>query len=393
MHVSELFDPRALRREVKAGYVYETAHPEGLPLRIFSYAPPVLYEERWTPVTRRCRGLVLDSTDTVVALPFERFFNLGDPAGPPVPEGESFRVFEKLDGSLGIVFEYDGRWHTATRGSFTSTQARKGAELLKGRTDALRPDLTYLFEIIYPEGRIVVAYEGERLSLLTAFSRETGDEHLGERERLSKDALGEGGFDVAGEHEPSTLGALKTEDRAGREGYVVRFAGGQRFKIKHPTYVELHRLASSAGPRWVWERLCARDLAARGLAPKEIEAKAGLARRTAERILSGEPPLDELTERLPHPRLQEEVRAARTKLREAFDQQQAQALREARRLSVGDPRASDEDRKQTALRFQETEAETGLLFRAVLGGTDALAPLVWKRLRPSGKGNAFEHGF
>ncbi|PSQ84520.1 MAG: hypothetical protein BRD40_01120, partial [Bacteroidetes bacterium QS_1_65_9] len=27
MHASELFDPEALRREVEAGYVYETAHP------------------------------------------------------------------------------------------------------------------------------------------------------------------------------------------------------------------------------------------------------------------------------------------------------------------------------------------------------------------------------
>lgn len=331
---------------------------------------------------------MLDDEDRVVALPFERFFNLGDPAGPPLPEGAPQRVFEKLDGSLGIAFEYAGRWHVTTRGSFTSAQAQKGAALLDGRTEMLNPDLTYLFEIIYPEGQIVVSYDEERLALLTAFSRVDGAEHLAERERLAET------FALCPEHtldgDPAGLAALRDEDRANKEGYVVRFEGGLRVKIKHPTYVELHRLVSSAGPRWVWARLCAADLAARGLSAKEIEAQGALPREEAETILSG-PPLAALAERLPGAALREEVEACAQQLQADFEQAMARVTEAAHRLAVGDPQHDAADRKATALRYQEADADTGLLFRALLHGDDALAPPLWKRLRPSGEA-AFEGG-
>jgi RNA ligase len=44
---------------------------------------------------------------------------------------ENFEVYEKMDGSLGIVFWYRGQWVVATRGSFTSDQANKAREILK----------------------------------------------------------------------------------------------------------------------------------------------------------------------------------------------------------------------------------------------------------------------
>jgi RNA ligase len=59
-------------------------------------------------------------------------------------------VWEKMDGSLLIVFWYEGKWIVATRGSFTSDQAIKGVELLKKyNTDIMFRHLTYCFEIIY----------------------------------------------------------------------------------------------------------------------------------------------------------------------------------------------------------------------------------------------------
>ena len=84
---------------------------------------------------------------------------------------EDYVIYEKMDGSLGILFyyEYDliekekydksnyeptpkrkGEWVFATRGSFTSPQSIKGKELLKKYPlDKLNKDNTYLFEIIY----------------------------------------------------------------------------------------------------------------------------------------------------------------------------------------------------------------------------------------------------
>jgi hypothetical protein len=99
------------------------------------------------------------------------------------------------------------------------------------------------------------------------------------------------------------------------------------------------------GDARVREHLATRDLAGCGFSSKEIESQASLASRTAEQILGDEPPFDELIERLPHPALQEEVRAARGRLQSAFDDEMARVAVEAERLAVGDPQASDADRK------------------------------------------------
>ena len=70
-----------------------------------------------------------------------------------------------------------GVWILATRGSFTSPQAIKGRELLeKYDYNRLAKDYTYLFEIIYPENRIVCNYDFEDLILLGMIHTKTGDE-------------------------------------------------------------------------------------------------------------------------------------------------------------------------------------------------------------------------
>ena len=106
-----------------------------------------------------CRGLVLDSDGNVVAKPFKKFFNLEELTPGQIPN-EPFEVFEKMDGSLGILFNYKGEWILATKGSFISEQAVKGMQILKKyKYERLLEGYTYLFEIIYSENRIVCQYE------------------------------------------------------------------------------------------------------------------------------------------------------------------------------------------------------------------------------------------
>ena len=164
-----------LDKLVGEGWLISQVHPT-LDLTIYNYSQKTQYEKMWNEETLSCRGLVLDSWGNVVARPFKKFFNLSEVEGeiPDLP----FEVFEKMDGSLGIFFWYNGNPIFASRGSFTSDQSKVGWEILKGMDyKNLKRGVTYLFEIIYPENRIVVDYgDTEKLVLLGAVETSTGEE-------------------------------------------------------------------------------------------------------------------------------------------------------------------------------------------------------------------------
>ena len=116
-----------LNKYYEEGLVYKQVHPT-LPLTIWNYNEKVQYEGKWDEITIQTRGLVTDNEGNVVARPFKKFFNIEENKHTPT---EEFDVFEKMDGSLGILFNYNGEWVMSTRGSFTSEQSVKGFELLK----------------------------------------------------------------------------------------------------------------------------------------------------------------------------------------------------------------------------------------------------------------------
>jgi len=106
-------------------YVSVVKHPE-FDLWILNYTAACQYDRAWDPITLTTRGLILNKQGYIVARPFSKFFNLGEQPEtqlerlPNLP----FSVFEKVDGSLGILYRGpDSKLRIATRGSFTSTQA------------------------------------------------------------------------------------------------------------------------------------------------------------------------------------------------------------------------------------------------------------------------------
>jgi RNA ligase len=130
------------------GLVIKQTHPFHN-LIIWNYSEKVQYDNLWHthPLLLQTRGLVTDEFGTIVARPFKKFFNMEEGKHTPTTD---FEVFEKVDGSSGIVFNYKGEWMISTRGSFTSDQAIKGKEMLdKYPTERLDKNKTYLFEIIY----------------------------------------------------------------------------------------------------------------------------------------------------------------------------------------------------------------------------------------------------
>jgi RNA ligase len=239
-----------LKQYVDKGWVIKQDHPT-LPLSIYNYSRGVQYEKLWDPITLECRGLVLDSDGNLIAKPFPKFFNYEEMSPASIPN-QPFEVFEKMDGSLGICFFYNDEWHMATRGSFTSEQAIKGKELLtKENTKyGMIPGYTYLFEIIYPENRIVVDYGGvEKLVVLAVYNNETGIE--GSIENMESE-----GFEVVKKYNGVTdFKTLKETISNDAEGFVIRFKRGMRMKIKGDEYVRLHRILTNFSTTDIWELL------------------------------------------------------------------------------------------------------------------------------------------
>jgi len=241
------------------GLIVKQDHPT-LPLSIYNYSRTCQYDRLWDAVTLDCRGLVLDNEGNVVAKPFPKFFNMEELSNSEIPN-ESFEVFEKMDGSLGIAFYYNGDWIVATRGSFVSEQAVKATEMLKGLsilknypTTGLRKNWTYLFEIIYDENRIVCRYPFEGLVLLGAYDRDTLDEI--EFETLTKSVALFTDVRVVRKYNGVTdFTKLKDMISNDAEGYVIRFKGGKRMKIKGEEYVRLHKIITNVSNVDIWELL------------------------------------------------------------------------------------------------------------------------------------------
>jgi RNA ligase len=241
---------------LKAGFVRRQTHPT-LPLSILNYTETAAFERVWNPVTKTCRGLIVsDRTFDVVARPWSKFMNFGEPGAPTMHLDAPVEVTDKLDGSLGILYPVGpGQFAVATRGSFDSEQAHHATAVWNSKyAGKFMPafGVTYLFEIIYPSNRIVCDYgRCDDLFLLGAVKINTG-QSFGPNES-SRFGYWPGPstqtFSYATLRE-----ALQAPPRPGAEGYVVRRVGSEeRIKIKQDDYVALHRIITNCTARRIWE--------------------------------------------------------------------------------------------------------------------------------------------
>jgi len=242
-----------LEKYYQDGLLLKQTHPN-YDLTIWNYSPKVQYDRLWDDITIQCRGLVTNSEGKIIARPFKKFFNYEEHKPEDIPN-EEFVVYEKLDGSLGILFNYKDEWILATRGSFTSPQSIKGKEILdRHDISAWRKDNTYLFEIIYPENRIVVDYGNEeKLVVIGGIHTDTGEEILDSSLFWTQDS----GFEVVTTYKTWGEGydLLKEEISKDKEGYVIRFKNGFRMKVKGEEYKRLHRILTNISNRDIWEYL------------------------------------------------------------------------------------------------------------------------------------------
>jgi len=224
-------------------------HPDAN-LFIYNYTNKAQYDRVWNEVTLQSRGMILDAGFNIVARPFKKFFNLEELPADDIPD-ETFEVYEKLDGSLGILYWLNDKPFIATRGSFISDQATHATKVLNEKYldvfNKLNRQATYLFEIIYPGNRIVIDYaEKDDLILIAVIDNNTGMDI----------PIPQIGFPVVKRYDGiNDLKALKDLEEKNREGFVVKFRSGLRVKAKFAEYLRLHRIITGVSNTIILEHL------------------------------------------------------------------------------------------------------------------------------------------
>lgn len=324
---------------ISKNYVRVNKHPEH-DLYIYNYTQNAQFERVWNEVTLACRGLILDQNDNVIARPFPKFFNLGEMENQVLPDS-TFEVYDKMDGSLGILYWINDVPFMASRGSFASDQSDKANEMLHGKYrnswSLLDKTKTYLFEIIYPQNRIVLDYGvAEELVLLAIVDIKTGVEF----------PLEDIGFPVVEKYDGiKDIMTLKGLDVNNKEGFIIKYANNFRVKIKFEEYLRLHRIVTQVSNVNIWE------------------------------YLKTNQPMEEILERVPA-EFFDWVKQTKGDLENQYSVIENQCKNDFKIL---------ESRKETALYFLTCQY-SGVLF-AMLDNRD-YSPIIWKMIRP-----AFEKPF
>lgn len=252
---------------VKQGWLTQHESTDGK-LVGFKYSLATVYEQHWDEITLSCRGIVFEkATGHIVAHPFNKFFNYQEVyaqdgsyahIGKILSQMENewrpftsneFTIAEKVDGSLGIAYFYEGEWHVKTGGSFNSEQAIWATNFLRKNlhTSSMAEGLTYCFEIVYKGDQHVVHYDTEEMVLLGAIGKFTGREVPRQYIELDAQLIG---CRCANEYKFSSLEETLAEVAkmdVNHEGVVMTFFDGEdtfKVKIKSEEYLEMfHRMS------------------------------------------------------------------------------------------------------------------------------------------------------
>lgn len=152
--------------------------------RIFNYRLA-----SWTsfmePSALNCRGIMFDITDSnnvqLVSLPPEKFFNYEE-GGVDHTVCTLGDKMVKMDGSLISTYMHNGELYLKSKASLFSSQANdsmkflaKDPEFKEQLKKLVEMDYTVNLEYTSPENRIVISYQEEALTILSARNHETGE--------------------------------------------------------------------------------------------------------------------------------------------------------------------------------------------------------------------------
>jgi hypothetical protein len=220
-------------------------------------------------IVQQSRGVILNELDNwgVVARPFDKFFNHGEGHAATI-DWLTARVQEKVDGSLMVMYAYQGDWHVATTGHPDAGGQVNGfpftfAELFwetyhqqfsNGGRKARFPspadaDKCFMFELTTPFNRVVVRHQKPRLTYLGARDV-NGKEYAPSEPNMYWYSRVEE-FPLRSVED--VIATFKNMSPLSQEGYVIVDGRFNRIKVKHPGYVALHHMKDSWCPRRMLE--------------------------------------------------------------------------------------------------------------------------------------------
>lgn len=256
-NISSIAPMQDFVNHAKDGLITLQSHPDNSDLVVANYTPYMAYNGTWDAVNLNSRGLIFNKvTGEIVARAFSKFFNYSQDETAHIDTNAPLEVANKEDGSMGVLYrDPSGEWAISTRGSMTSTQALHATEVFRAKYPhhAHDEDYTLIFEIIFPEGRIVVHYgDMDDLILIGAVHKETGRSmSRAELLNVSWDGPVAESFSFANMRE-----VFEAPQMSNREGFVVHFPEqDQRVKVKFEEYLAIHRSRFKLTPRSIHEMM------------------------------------------------------------------------------------------------------------------------------------------
>ena len=203
-------------------------------------------------IVRECRGSIFYKNESgkyeCVCRAFDKFGNYGESYVPEI-DWPSAVVEEKVDGSLMKVWYHNNQWHVSTNGTIDAYKAEAdGFGLTFGDVfdraigdkefffSRLNKNMTYMFELVSPETRVVIPYSHTMLYMLSCRDMrnmkdcDVHDTELMFRCNISYPKT----FPLETLEECLSYVKSMTKDE---EGFVVRDKYDNRVKIKSPEYL------------------------------------------------------------------------------------------------------------------------------------------------------------
>lgn len=218
-------------------------------------------------LVRKARGLVLDKDGTIIARPFEKFFNLdelqakhhkdlpSDVKALSQPLDEPFEVMDKRDGSLVIMYTYQDEIIPSSSGSVYSAhselfQKHIDTKLTTAQKEFLRElgrTHTIMWEYTSPKNKIVLSYKEDEMVVIGLIETQTGRDYS---HAEIVEIMEPHGIPVVELLDLHTLEEVidYVDSTADIEGVIIRYESGHRLKLKTEEYFEKSKTSQMLNP-------------------------------------------------------------------------------------------------------------------------------------------------
>lgn len=252
IHIVNRIAERVARGERDFGRVY--AH-EVEDFVILNYTSAALFGNKpFSRVEEACRGLVIRKDGKVMAVGFNKFYNLGERNCPHLPD-EPYTIWEKIDGSLLLVWDDGNKWRFSTRGRLYNNYTDFANKWWHDHIQwaGFPTHWTYICEVVIPDDRMPrAAYKPPGLYLLAIRDRRTGHDYALDSGQVSPFI---DRFETAQPIANLSIDDLLNQRKAqnGIEGWVIRYQSGIRIKIKTAWYLRMFRALNNLTPKYIHE--------------------------------------------------------------------------------------------------------------------------------------------